>query len=197
MALRRSSEPAELPLTLDEIKARLRVGEAADDADLMSMQRAAVRLLDGPEGILNRALVSQGLVYTLDAFPARDCGFDLPLPPLIEVTQVAYIDLAGAVQTWGSANYRVLNAATPSAKGRIELAYNAAWPSTRAMAQAVTVSYLAGYGARNAVPETVRALVLALVKESYDFRDPVAPGEMKPTPALERLIHNARFQVLA
>lgn len=196
MALKRIAAPAELPLTLDQAKAHLRVTGTSEDADIMAYLRAVVSHLDGPEGLLNRALVTQTLVYTLDAFPARAPTFDLPLPPLISVTSVAYLDGEGASQTWAAANYRVLNAGVATRKGRIERAYGVSWPATRAIEQAVTVTYVAGYGARNAVPEATRALILVLLKEMYDHRAPVAAPELHRTPALQGLFAQARFMSL-
>lgn len=197
MSLKRTVEPTELPLTLDEVKAFLHVTGTADDAEIMAYLRAAVRQLDGPEGLLNRAIVTQTLVYSLDCFPPHHDAFDLPLPPLQSVSAVAYIDTAGVTQTWDSANYRVLNAATPTRKGRIELAYGISWPSTRDIGQAVSVTYVAGYGARNDVPDGVQTLVNMMVKEIYDHRDPLMDGSSRPSASFMRLLNLARFESVA
>lgn len=187
----RTADPVELPLTLDEAKDHLRVTGTADDADIAAKLRSAVSQLDGAEGLLNRALITQTWAMKLDAFP--HCGFDIPLPPLQSVTSISYVDGDGVTQTLATSVYRVLNAGAPMHKGRVELAYGQCWPTTRCQSQAVTVTFVAGYGARNDVPEHIRHLILIMVKEAYDHRTPVDAGAMMRSPAYEGLFNLARF----
>lgn len=193
-ALKRTVAPTELPVTLDEAKAHLRETASALDPDIASYIRAVVDWLDGPEGILARALVTQTLQLSLDDFP-RSCadGIVLPLPPLQSVGSIAYLDADGNSQTLSSAVYRVLDAGVPTRRGRVVLDYNQSWPATRGVEDAVTVTYVAGYGARNAVPESTRMLILALVKELYDHREPWTDAGTVRSPALAGLIARARF----
>lgn len=189
--LRVTSAPAELPLTLDEVKAFLRVEDTAADALIMALFRGVVAQLDGPWGQLNRCLITQTLTGTLDEFPVH--RFDIPLPPFQSVSSIQYVDTDGNTQTLSSAVYRVLNANNPNVRGRVELAYGQSWPSTRSIAQAVTVTWIAGYGARNAVPENIRDVIMTMVKARYDNRDPMTEARLYETPAFAGLFDQARF----
>lgn len=173
----RTVAPTELPVPLEELKSHLRIDDTNSDADLAGYLRVAIDMLDGSEGLLNRALCTQTWEYKIDDFPRCD-WFDLPLPPLQSVSSVAYLDGNGDSQTFASSSYRVLNAADPRYKGRIELGYGEAWPATRGIQQAVTITFIAGYGARNAVPEEIRQTIKLLAGHFYENRDTVAIGNL-------------------
>ncbi len=195
MALKVTVAPAELPVTLDEVKAHLRETKATEDADIMSKVRTVIGQLDGPEGLLNRALITQTLEMTVNRF--WGWPLVLRLPPMVSVTSITYLDVDGDSQTLATSEYRVLNAATPTAQGRIELAFGSSWPSTRAVEQAVTITYVAGYGARNDVPEYIRHLILVMVKMLFDEREPMTAANMVKSPALQGLWHQAHFPAVA
>jgi hypothetical protein len=74
-------------------------------------------------------------------------GFDLRFePPLIEVLSITYIDSNGDVQTMDEADYHVVRKVGPKCRRSvIELVEGGSWPSTRLQADAVTVTYRAGY----------------------------------------------------
>jgi uncharacterized phiE125 gp8 family phage protein len=127
MWLRLLTLPAETPLSLAEAKAHLRVDHADEDGLITALIEAATRHLDGRDGILNRALVTQDWEYRIAAFPA--CGaIKLPFPPLQSVTAVSYVDAAGAVQTLPSSDYVV---DTATYEGQIRRAFGIAWPAMR------------------------------------------------------------------
>jgi 3-deoxy-7-phosphoheptulonate synthase len=70
------------------------------------------------------------------------------------VVSINYVDSDGATQTLAAANYTVF---TPTdGPGVIELAYNESWPSTRAVPNAVTVRFIAGYANAASVPAAVK-----------------------------------------
>ena len=190
----RTVAPAELPLTIDELISHLNATGATESqrADMMAYLRSAVDQLDGDMGLLNRALVTQTWQLKLDAFPSRGY-FDLPLAPLQSVSSITYLDSNGDSQTLAASKYRVLNANDAMNRGRVELEYGENWPSTYSVQQAVTVTFVAGYGARNAVPHHTRHLILFAVKEAYDHRTPVEAQTMMRSPAYEGLFNIARF----
>lgn len=210
MALSRSAAPTDLPVSLAEAKAHLRVEASytTDDADIASCLAAVVDMLDGPEGLLNRALITQTLTLTMDCFPgtvydergfqvfsslATPSAFDLPLPPMRSVTSIAYLDTNGDSQTLAASGYRVLNANNPTRRGRVELAYGSTWPSTRPIEQAVTVTYSAGFGDATAVPDHYKRLIMVLAKELYDHRTPLVPENLTRSPALSGLLAQCTF----
>ena len=205
MSLKRTVAPTELPILLDETKDHIRwESDADDDAVLVAYMRSAVRQMDGAEGLLNRALVTQTWQLDLDAFPtwrahSRYWGraIKVPLPPLQSVSSITYIDTAGDTQTLAASKYKVLNLNSPTRAGIIETAFGETWPSTRHEGEAVTVTFVAGYGARNAVPEHIRHLLLFTIQDAYDGRAPIDAKPLTRTPAYQGLFDQARFPGVA
>lgn len=164
MRLKLVTPPVVQPVTLDEAKAHLRVTAADEDAHITSLIAAAVGHVDGPSGVLGRALVEQEWDLLLDAFPCDE--LELPLPPLRSVTSITYVDEQGATQTLAPAAYEV------DASGVVLPAYGQTWPRTRAQRNAVTVRFKAGYGTTGAsVPAAIRAAILLLVGDLYANRE--------------------------
>jgi uncharacterized phiE125 gp8 family phage protein len=156
--------PAALPVSLAELKAAGRLDDSEDDdAVLMGHLRAAVASIDGSTGWLGRALITQAWTLWLDAFPRT---IAVPLPPLQQVTEIRYVDSAGATQTLDSSAYVV---AGVGGSGRIVPAVGKSWPATRCQPDAVQVDFTAGFGESwNDVPEDLRAAVVLLTVAAYD-----------------------------
>ncbi len=207
MSLKRTVAPTELPLTLDTIKDHIRWESTADDdAPIMLYLRAAVDQFDGAAGLLNRCILSQTWELKLDGFPParfpsptglRTRQIHIPLPPLQSITSVQYIDTDGATQTLATSGYKVLNLNSPTRAGLIEEAFGETWPATRHESESVTVTFVAGYGARNAVPEHIRHLLLFTIQDAYDGRAPINAKPMTRSPSYQGLFHQARYTVVA
>lgn len=150
------------PLTLDEVKLHLRVDIGDDDAlikDLIKVVRQA------GEDLTRRAFVTQTWRWTLDGFPG---SFEVPMPPLVAVDSITYIDTDGASQTLATSEYDV---DTDSDPGRITPAYGVLWPTTRDVVNAVTVQFQAGYGALTAVPPSLRHAMKLHIGHLYEHRE--------------------------
>lgn len=162
-SLKRTVEPDVSPLTLDEAKEHIYETTADRDAQIAAMIDEAAAELDGPDGALGRALIQQTLRLKMDRFPIGTAPIRLPLPPLVSVTSVQYVDPDGATQTWSSAEYDVLTDREP---GEIRPKYNYAYPSIRSIHDAVTIIYLAGYGTKHTdVPGPIRSWLKLRVGE--------------------------------
>ena len=149
MTLERITAPASALLTLDEIKAHLRVDTANEDAYISSLALAADAHFDGYAGTLGRALITQTWELRLDAFPSAKVK--LPLPPLQSVTSVKYIDTASVEQTVVTTVYQVVTGGTSG--GFIKLADGQSWPADlKNESDAVRIRFVAGYGAASDVP---------------------------------------------
>ena len=171
MSLSVVTPPTSLPVSLAELKTYLRVSEsfADDNAELMGLLRAAT---DIASERTDRALINTTFDEFLDAFPDSS---RMPIYPergkLQSVTTLKYIDTAGVLQTWDSANYTV---DANHARGRIYTAYNVTWPTTRSVPNAVEIRYVAGYGTDwNSVPEALRKALMDLVEHWYGHRGAV------------------------
>lgn len=164
-ALTRSSDPASEPVTLAEarIACDLWADESAHDDHLTILIAAARRLIEERTGL---ALITQTWRLTLDRFPVGEDHLYLPRAPLQSVSSVTYTDTAGDSQTWDSDDYIV---STDHRPGRISPAFGQVWPTARDQADAVAITYIAGYGdAASDVPNLARHAVLMVIREWFD-----------------------------
>lgn len=174
--------PAVAPVTLADAKKHLNIDHSDDDALIDIYILAALSTLDGWTGILGRAIINQTWSESFDRFP---CGAVLPLrlAPLQSVTSVKYRDADNTLQTFDSTSWM---AVTDDAGPQVHLAWNASWPSTYTRPDAVTVEYVAGFGAdADAVPGAIRSALLLLIGDLYSNRESTAPGVVsaRPMPA--------------
>lgn len=173
MALRLYTAPATEPLTASEAKAHLRVEHSTDDTLITALIVAARQ---HAEDFTGRALITQTWELYLDAFP--DCDDDVlyvPLPRLVSVTSISYVDTDGVTQTWNSTNYLVDAKSEPA---RITPAYGVSWPTTRGQVNAVTMRFVAGYGAAVDVPQTIKQAMLLIIGHLYEHREQLTDFEV-------------------
>lgn len=167
-------------LSTVEAKAHLRVDGSDDDTLIDTLVATATSLLDGRDGRLGRALVSQQWELRLDGFgwPAWSPGWRpfhrdriiLPLAPLLTVDSVKYIDTDGVLQTVASSVYQVVSGGARRAE--LVPAYAQAWLTPRAEPDCVRVTFTAGYGAEAAnVPQPIRQAALMLIGSWYEQRE--------------------------
>jgi uncharacterized phiE125 gp8 family phage protein len=90
----RTVAPTSRPVSIYEVKARLRVAHDAEDADIDAMIDEAISKLDGYRGILGRAIMPQTWRETFDGWGT----LRLALPNVTTAT-VTYKDDAGVTQT--------------------------------------------------------------------------------------------------
>lgn len=174
--------PTTEPLTLEEVQLNMRVTDSADDSMIQSLITAAREYV---EVALSRALITQTLRYTLDQFPAG-CIY-LPRPPLVTVSSITYIDANEDSQALvANTDYRVDAYSEP---GRIEPVDQ--WPVTDARIKAVTIQYIAGYGAASAVPQRVKQAMHLLVAHWYRHREAVGRAGDEVPMAVNALLGSA------
>lgn len=158
--------PTAEPVTVAEAKSWIRQDSSADDTLIASLIVAARQAV---ENYLSRALLTQ----TWDLWLPYFCDLELPKAPLQSVTSITYTDDAGDSQTLATSVYDVF--AYQEAPGWVRLAYSQSWPSTRAVADAVKIRFVAGYAAASpigsAVPQAIRHGILILVAEYYENRE--------------------------
>lgn len=190
--LRRVSGPASEPVTTAEAKAHLRVDLDDDDALIDGLVAAARQYC---EQAISRSFLETTWDLTLSAFPAWGVTteraasgrlvypatstplerltagrIDLPIADLRSVASITYLDAAGDTRTLDPSAYRVVT----GAPGRIVPAYGTAWPAHRIYDEAVTVRFVAGYGADAAsVPDCVKHAIKLLVGHWYVNREAV------------------------
>jgi len=167
--MKRTSGPAAEPMTTAVAKTFLRQTDATDDTLIDTMIASAREWCEAYTG---RAFINQTWTQIVDwGFPSV---FILPHAPLSSVTSIAYVDTAGTSQTLASTEYTVDTQREP---GRVYEAYTKSFPTTRYIRQAVTVTYVSGYGAvSSAIPAPIITACQQLLLHMYDQREPVITG---------------------
>lgn len=124
------------------------------------------------ESFMRRAIVTQTWDFTADRDWPHACVsgvwqqcIELPLPPLQSVTDITYIDGAGATQTLAPSDYVVRR---DGVVGRVVPAYGVTWPAVRDQVAAITVRFVAGWEPEK-VPDPIRNAVLLQVKALFDM----------------------------
>lgn len=147
------------------------------DPELVALITAARQYA---ETFTHRALITQTWDYKIDGFPSDDIW--LPRAPLVSVTSVSYVDSNGTTQTWDTANYGVdAPAGHECGPGRVIPDYGVSYPSTQQVPNAVTVRFVAGYGAAAAVPAGIKAAMKLLIGHWWSNREAVVVGTIAST----------------
>lgn len=173
----RTVAPINMPVSLAEAKAHLRL-DHDDQDDLISAQiRAATAWLDGWSGILGRALITQTWRQEFGRFADH---LPLPLAPVTAIDSVSYFDAGNVQQTLDTGVYDLF----ADARGAyVTLRPGQSWPATFRRTDAVSVTFTAGYGAAADVPEPICQAILLIVQRLFDGAD------TEIDIAIERTVH--------
>lgn len=94
----------------------------------------------------------------------------LPKAPVNSVSSITYFDSDNSSQTWSSSNYNVIN--PENQKGLIESVDGADYPSIYSRGDAITITFVSGYGsAASDVPEPIKQAVLLIIGNLYEKRE--------------------------
>lgn len=167
------------------MKLQLRVDDNDEDALIRDCIETATNYA---QKLTNRQFISATWDLKLDRLPGvrkDNPAFDNrgnirpPRPPLQSVTTFAYLDLDGNSQTLAATVYDV---DTNSEPGRIYLKYDQSWPSIRSINDAVTITYVCGYGDDpSAVDLDAQHLVKLIAAHLYEERQPALTGSIVAT----------------
>ncbi len=179
----RTVAPATTPVSVDELKAHLRVDFTDDDDLISSLLDAATQYFDGYSGILGRVLITQTWAQDFSDFWLNDLV--LPLAPVSSVT-VTYYDTANVLQTLDASIYSLLN----DARGPfLSLNYGMVWPNHYVRPDAIRALFVAGYGAATAVPVPIKQAIKLLVGDWYESRETAQAGRIAALPyAVDALV---------
>lgn len=183
MGVLRLEAPAEYPISVAEVRETQRIDEGESETAINRLIAAATRIV---ENKTQRALVSQKWEFIIDSFPGSSsshCVYDnvylkrqsnvisIPMPPLISIEYVKYVDVNGTLQTLSPSDYAVN---ISSFLGEVYPAYGKAWPATRTQPQAVRIGFTAGYGAAEDVEPDLALAVSLMVGHYYENREAVS-----------------------
>ena len=162
-----TSEPAIEPITLEELKDRMRLGSTCEfDAEIRLLLTQARKQV---EADTYRRLITQTVVGYMDWFRwVRE--IELRLAPIISITSIVYTDQNSASQTFASSRYATDIISTPP---RIVLKTNEQWEYTEDNTpNAVAITFVAGYGATAAsVPPAAKLAIVEYVKMMWSGCD--------------------------
>lgn len=188
--------PTTYPVTLDEVKAQLRITWTDEDDYLNGLISAATATLDGPHGI-GIALMPQTWRLSLDGFPfwyaqiggdqsrlqpgygGGDIAYPLrqairiPLAPVTAVNSIKYTDDGGVTQTVDKSDYVVDLDATPA---RLTPPWGESWPIAWWRAGGVKIEFDAGY---ETLPADLKHAVLLMVAHWYQSREAVLVNDSR------------------
>lgn len=167
--------PPEPLVTLDEAKKHVRFSAADDDDYLEGLIDAVIGHLDGPDGVLGRAMGQQTIEERRQGFPGPLAGmhdpnipawrlddefFIVACPPIISIVSISYPGEDGT-------RHEVDISALPFDATRIS-APAGGWPLARREIGGVRVKYEAGYPT---VPAPMKHAVLLMVGTLYANRE--------------------------
>ena len=183
MNLVRITAPAVAPVSLIEVKEHLAITHDLDDAMLGRILDSAIASLDGHGGRLGRAMIAQQWRYEFARFPYG--AVELPMPPVISIDLVGYVDSTATDQVFDAASYYTLGIGSTAGARVVPLA-GASWPAVPSDAIGGFVEFTAGYGAApEDVPADLRHAIMALVGTAYFARESVFTIQATPTPVEE------------
>lgn len=178
MGYKVTAEPAAEPVTLNECKLVARLSASGLDTMIETIYIPAARRMC--EQRTGRSLITQTVDKVLDAWPT-DGDIRLDYGPVQTISEITYLDADGVAQVVDGAIYSLDNA-DALRPAFVILAQGYTWPSAGDYANAITVTFVTGYGdAADDVPRELRLWVMAAVAEmirsgSPDIKQGFAAG---------------------
>ncbi len=187
-------EPTVEPVTTAEVKDNSRIFISDDDTLIESLIIAARQYC---ENYCDSGFVEQTWIQKRKDFPSGDDSIVLEHGPVISVTDpIDYVDSDGSDATFVKTDNWF-----ESSDGRyrtIHTEYSIDWPTARIYQDAVTVTFVVGYGTlASDVPQAIRQAILLLVGHWYENREAsttqvAIPRTMKET--IYNLLNPYRYQ---
>jgi uncharacterized phiE125 gp8 family phage protein len=191
VSLQLVTPPAGEPVSLAEAKLHLRVDVDDDDALISSIITAARQ---AAETLTGRQLMTARWKLVLDAFPCH--AILLAKCPVQSVMNIQYLDMNGISQTMPLIDYVVDTACEPA---RITPVFGKTWPNTLPQIGAVTITFDAGYGAAQTVPEGLKSWIKLRVGSLYAHREEMSilmRGRIDPLPFVDGLLDPYRVALV-
>lgn len=172
--------PAFEPIDVQAAAQHMRLDQDVIDQDnalIGQLVTVATGHLDGRDGLLGRALIKQTWTMTLPRFVR---AIEILLPPLISIDEISYFDSQGAVQILDLQTITVEGIGDTAPAILRPLSF---WPATADRAEAVSITFTAGFGpAPENVPGPIRQALLLYVAHLYENRESTIEGTLTEVP---------------
>lgn len=177
-------------VTLAEAKAQLEYADTDRDTYITSLCAVASEMIDGPYGMVGKAINEQTWTFALRAAPSGI--IDVPFVPAKALQAVTYFDTDNVSQAI-NVNQFLLVANEDYAY--LEPVSGFTWPALYDRADAITFTLQLGMAD---VPAGLKHAALLLVSHWFENREPVADKAMMAVPfALESLVNRWRVGWMA
>lgn len=187
MGLKLLSGPAAEPVSIDEVKAHLRLDGNSEDALIASLLLTSRLHIETALGL---ALMTQQWQLVRDVWPEA-ATVKIGIAPVQTINEIRVLDKDGVSTVVPSSSYTLEATGRPA---RI-VPKDQAWPMPGRKAGGIQIDFAAGFGsAADAVPSPIRQALLLLVTHWYEHRDPIeigAPATAVPQ-AVNHLLHPYR-----
>lgn len=210
-SLRLVTPPIETPITLIEAKTHCRIDIDTEDTLVSSLITAATEYLQGFTG---KQLCNATYEVTFPCFPdvfnaynlysdlqflgrsdRQNTEIHLPHTPLSSLVSVAYVDVDGVTQ---SVNLADIETVKDDSRTSLYSAYNKSWPTTRYQHNAVTITYIAGYGSADNVPTLLKHALKLIVGHWFENRESVQAKQYHHVPmaaeSIMRMYSNGQYR---
>lgn len=178
------TQPAELAVSLPEVKAQLRVTSSSEDGLLTRLIKTATEHVELYCSIrlISRLVSIQG-----------SCFHDLrklPVGPIVSIESISYLNPSSILTSIDAADYVAeLSGLDPS----IRLAPSKTWPYALPASDAIRIEAIAGYGTAAQVPAPIVHALILLVSQWYDNRSTISELNVNQLPnSVRSLLANYR-----
>lgn len=171
MRLSLVTAPTQEPVSLDELKAHMRVEIDDDDMEIAALGRSAREMVEAQTGL---KLITQTWKLYLDDFPGD--AIRIPIVPVASVTHVKYYNSANTLTTWSSGEWESDAASSTERPTRVAPKHGYSWPSAYDRFNAVEVQCIVGYGDPADVPQALRHAIMIIAATWYEHREDLSPG---------------------
>lgn len=177
MLLNRTVAPTTEIVSLADVKEHLRVDAVDDDFYISGLISAATVAVEEMTG---RCVMPQTWAMSIDGASGQ---VFLPKSPVQSVSSIAYFDRDGASQTATVSDFHLFK---DEDKAWLEPKNGFAWPATISRADALTITFVAGYAE---VPPALRGAALLIIGHWYEHREAVGDTMTELPLALQSLVN--------
>jgi uncharacterized phiE125 gp8 family phage protein len=163
-------------------KVHMNITASGDNEYILTLCKAAEASV---QQVTNRQLVTATYELNMDRFPVGRREIRLPRNPVQSVSSVVYTDTDGSTATFSSNSWTIDTDAEPA---RLYPVYGEDWPSTQDIQKAVKVTFIAGYGGPDDVPDDIKHAIKLHVSDLYEHREPHTEAKLTNTRVAAALV---------